>query len=49
MRVLFDTNILIAAAEVQAGAEIVVTRNPDDFRDGPLTAYHPEEVLEILG
>lgn len=39
----------IAAAGTQAGAEVVVTRDPDDFRDGPLTAYHPEEVLEALG
>lgn len=39
----------IAAAGAQAGAEILVTRDPEDFRDGPLTAYHPEEVLEALG
>ncbi len=39
----------IAAAGVQAGAEIVVTRNAVDFREGPLTPYHPEEVLEALG
>lgn len=39
----------IAAAGAQAGAEMVVTRNPDDFRDGPLTAYRPNEVLEALG
>jgi len=39
----------IAAAGAQAGAEIVVTRNVDDFRGGPLSAYHPKEVLEALG
>lgn len=39
----------IAAAGAQAGAEVVVTRNAGDFRDGPLTAYHPNEVLEALG
>jgi len=38
----------IAGAGAQAGAEIVVTRNPDDFRDGPLTAYPPAEVLDAL-
>mgnify|MGYP006292942663 CR=1 FL=1 len=38
----------IAAAGAQAGAELVVTRNPDDFREGPLTAYHPTEVLDAL-
>ena len=32
----------------QAGADVVVTRNPEDFRDGPLTAYSPEEVLDAL-
>jgi hypothetical protein len=37
----------IAAAGAQAGAEIVATRK-DDFRDGPLTAYQPEEVLDVL-
>jgi len=39
----------IAAAGAQAGAEVVVTRNTDDFRGGPLKAYHPEEVIEALG
>jgi len=39
----------IAAAGAQAGAEVVVTRNPGDFRDGPLTPYSPEEVLDALG
>jgi predicted nucleic acid-binding protein len=39
----------IAAAGAQAGAEVVVTRNAVDFRDGPLTAYRPEEVIEALG
>lgn len=38
----------IAAAGAQAGAKGVVTRNPDDFRDGPLTAYRPAEVLDAL-
>lgn len=38
----------IAAAGAQAGAEVVATRNTDDFRGGPLTAYHPEEVIEAL-
>jgi predicted nucleic acid-binding protein len=38
----------IAAAGAQAGAKGVVTRNPDDFRDGPLTAYPPTEVLDAL-
>jgi predicted nucleic acid-binding protein len=38
----------IAAAGAQAGAEIVVTRNLDDFRNGPVTAYPPTEVLDAL-
>ena len=29
-------------------AEVVVTRNPDNFRDGPLTPYRLEEVLDAL-
>ena len=39
----------IAAAGAQAGADVVVTRNPEDFRDGPLTPHSPEEVLSALG
>ena len=38
----------IAAVGAQAGADVVVTRNPEDFRGGPLTAYFPEEVLDAL-
>ncbi|PSR01449.1 MAG: PIN domain nuclease [Bacteroidetes bacterium SW_8_64_56] len=38
----------IAAAGAQAGAKVVVTRNANDFRDGPLTAHSPEEVLDAL-
>ena len=39
----------IAAAGAQAGANAVVTRNPDDFQGGPLTPHSPEEVLGALG
>ncbi|MFB6230525.1 MAG: hypothetical protein ABEL04_05150 [Salinibacter sp.] len=39
----------IVAVGTQVGADAAVTRTPEDFRDGPLMPYLPEEVLNALG
>jgi hypothetical protein len=39
----------LAAAGKEAGAEIVVTRNEQDFTDGPLTPYGPETLTSMIG
>lgn len=38
----------LAAAGTEAGADLVVTRNEDDFVDGPLSPLHPEDLLAML-
>lgn len=41
-------DIYLAAAGKEAGAEIVVTRNEEDFADGPLTPYGPETLTSMI-
>lgn len=38
----------LAAAGKEAGAEIVVTRNEQDFAAGPLTPYGPETLISMI-
>ena len=38
----------LAAAGKEAGAEIVVTRNEQDFTGGPLTPYDPETLTSMI-
>ena len=38
----------LAGAGAEAGAEVVVTRNGQDFAGGPLTPYRPEALLRML-
>ena len=38
----------LAGAGAEAGAEAVLTRNEEDFTDGPLTPYRPETLLSML-
>jgi len=38
----------LAGAGAEAGAELVVTRNEDDFTNGPLRPYHPEQLAAML-
>ena len=38
----------LAGAGAEAGAEVVVTRNEQDFAGGPLTPYRPEALLTML-
>jgi len=42
-------DVYLAAAGKEAGAEIVVTRNEQDFTDGPLTPYGPETLTSMIG
>lgn len=42
-------DIYLAAAGKEAGADIVVTRNEDDFAGGPLTPYSPETLIAMIG
>jgi predicted nucleic acid-binding protein len=41
-------DIYLAAVGKEAGAEIVVTRNEDDFSGGPLTPYGPESLASLI-
>lgn len=41
-------DVYLAAAGKEAGAEIVVTRNEQDFSDGPLTPYGPETLTSMI-
>ena len=41
-------DVYLAGAGVEAGADVVVTRNEQDFTDGPLTPYRPETLLSML-
>jgi predicted nucleic acid-binding protein len=41
-------DIYLAAAGKEAGAEIVVTRNEQDFTGGPLTPYGPETLTSMI-
>jgi len=43
----FEDAVQMMAA-VQAGAEALVTRNPQDYRSGPLPALIPSELAAIL-
>jgi predicted nucleic acid-binding protein len=38
----------LAAVGKEAGAEIVVTRNEQDFAGGPLTPYGPETLTSMI-
>ena len=38
----------LAAAGQAAGAEVVATRNEADFRETPLTPYHPLDLIRML-
>jgi predicted nucleic acid-binding protein len=42
-------DIYLAAAGKEAGAEIVVTRNEDDFAGSPLSPYNPETLSSMIG
>lgn len=41
-------DIYLAAAGKEAGAEIVVTRNEEDFAGGPLSPYNPETLTSMI-
>jgi hypothetical protein len=41
-------DVFLAAAGEEAGAEIVVTRNEQDFTDGPLTPYGSETLTSMI-
>ena len=41
-------DVYLAAAAKEAGAEIVVTRNKQDFTGGPLTPYGPETLTSMI-
>lgn len=41
-------DVYLAAAGKEVGAEIVVTRNEQDFTGGPLTPYGPETLTAII-
>jgi predicted nucleic acid-binding protein len=41
-------DVYLAAAGREAGAEIVVTRNEQDFAGGPLTPYDPETLTSMI-
>jgi hypothetical protein len=36
------------AAALYSGAEYLVTRNPQDFKAGPLAALRPAELLALI-
>ena len=38
----------LAGAGAEAGADVVVTRNEQDFAGGPLTPYRPEALLRMV-
>ena len=42
-------DVYLAAAGKEAGAEVVVTRNEEDFAGGPLTPYGPETLTSMIG
>lgn len=44
----FEDAVQMAAA-VEAGAEYLLTRNPDDFEGGPIPVLQPGEFLPLLG
>jgi predicted nucleic acid-binding protein len=44
----FEDAVQMAAA-VKAGADYLVTRNPDDFEGGPIPVLQPGEFLPLLG
>jgi len=41
-------DVYLAAAGKEAGAEVVVTRNEQDFTGGPLTPYGPETLSSMI-
>ena len=41
-------DVYLATAGKEAGAEIVVTRNEQDFTSGPLTPYGPENLTAMI-
>lgn len=43
----FENAVQMAAA-LYSGAEYLVTRNPQDFKTGPLTALQPAELLALI-
>jgi predicted nucleic acid-binding protein len=42
-------DVYLATAGKEAGAEIVVTRNEQDFTGGPLTPYGPDALTSMIG
>ena len=42
-------DVYLAAAGKEARAEIVATRNEQDFTGGPLTPYNPETLASMIG
>ena len=44
----FEDNLQIACAEI-ASLDLIVTRDPDGFRDSPVPAHSPAEVLALIG
>ncbi|MCO6449978.1 MAG: PIN domain-containing protein [Caldilineales bacterium] len=44
----FEDAVQMMAA-VQVGADYVVTRNPNDFKAGPLPAVRPSELNTVIG
>jgi predicted nucleic acid-binding protein len=43
----FENAVQMMAA-VRVGAEYVITRNPQDYRDGPIPAVQPAEFLPLI-
>ena len=43
----FEDAVQMMAA-VQSGAHYLVTRNPRDYKEGPLTVIQPAEILSLL-
>jgi predicted nucleic acid-binding protein len=43
----FEDAVTVAAAQ-NAGCELLITRNPRDFRDAPLPIFTPEAALPLL-
>ena len=41
-------DLYLAAAGQEAGAQIVVTRNEEDFAGGPLPPYRPETLVSMI-
>jgi len=49
MKVLFDTNAIIAATALRETAEYIITRNIKDFTQAPIPAVTPSDFLRRMG